>query len=487
MFPLLIACATNPAANKETIRDEFSAITNDSPSAQQACATENTQALEVQLGELALTVAEEPMLSELAALDANDDGILNTDDIDVETQSFADTGAIEEPDESAYQTHQDQKLRELVGLVGNSFYPTTGVDKDQAKVQQSYFADFVDLYAQVKYLDRTTDEWQKITSPTTSGGTLAPGRTFLNFSPETWSAAAAEFTPGAAFSEANMHATAIEMYNTIQGLQAETFQQLTTDTSIDPTTCNTFTGFSYDETKIPPLLRGAVYEMVGDYTAATKWLYQDQMYVRIGCDSSQSDTACTDPTPAEFTAQSLAIIPTNFDENYYTYCSSYYCFTADMLVKTQTGSVSFAQLQELVSQGKPLPFVASYDEQTGEVIYQQPVNLIDHGFVDTKLTTLSLIADDGEMTELTVTPNHKLLVDRNGSEVWVPVGELTDNDNVIGPDGEQLYVNWEGSEEILTNEALFNLTFAAAKTGMEPTYLVSSDGDNWVVAHNMKI
>lgn len=87
---------------------------------------------------------------------------------------------------------------------------------------------------------------------------------------------------------------------------------------------------------------------------------------------------------------------------------------------------------------------------------------------------------------LKVTGNHRLLAERGGELIWVRAGELLDGDLLVGPEGELMLYD---AEETKTEKGAFdvyNFSFSSKETGMVPTYLVSEDGENWIVAHNVK-
>lgn len=157
------------------------------------------------------------------------------------------------------------------------------------------------------------------------------------------------------------------------------------------------------------------------------------------------------------------------------------CFTSDTTLRTSTGTITFGELAAMEDRGEDLPFLASFDESTSQIVYQRPTKLLRHPQLKSTLTYIKARQNDGSETTLTATDNHRLLTRKNGAMEWVKAGMVAAGDTLIDPDGEEytaLSLSFErGAFDV------FNLSFNPAM----PTYLVSSDGRSWFVAHNKKL
>lgn len=161
-----------------------------------------------------------------------------------------------------------------------------------------------------------------------------------------------------------------------------------------------------------------------------------------------------------------------------------FCFPGDAYLQKSNGSlINFKDLSVMANEGKELPEVASFDEESSSVVYQRPTKVIEHGMVNSTLLYLGLADDIGMITPLMVTANHQLLVDRNEERVWVPAGELENGDELVGPDGVYAYEH-SATLAIQGSFELFDISFSTPDHSLKPTFLVSPDGTFWFVAHN---
>lgn len=169
---------------------------------------------------------------------------------------------------------------------------------------------------------------------------------------------------------------------------------------------------------------------------------------------------------------------------------SYACFPGSAFLKTENGFISFDEMSELMSSGQQLPAIASYDEDTGEEVFQVPRKFIDHGFVSTNLMTVVTVnVETGELESLVVTDNHRLFVETDsGEREWKQAGELEEADMIIGNEGKLYDVDLGATTLTETSLPLYNLSFLSDQTGLWPNYFVSTnaEGNDWFLAHNLK-
>ncbi len=246
--------------------------------------------------------------------------------------------------------------------------------------------------------------------------------------------------------------------------------------------CNNLEKVFYSEQDIPPLLRKPLRETVALYMTNSLWMNSGIEFC--------SDAECNNTDQVGSTNMSHVQITISNETLFVTVsCSSgFSCFPGEALLKTRDGVISFEDLAEQQGQGLPLPMLASVDENTGQTVYQEPTGVIDHGFKEANFIHFALIDESGNDTTLTVTDNHRLLVLRDGKEMWLKAGDIDlKNDFLIGENGETFYINDKKTKKEQTNDNLYNLSFTN-KPEFEGshTYLVSMDGENWITAHNIK-
>lgn len=158
------------------------------------------------------------------------------------------------------------------------------------------------------------------------------------------------------------------------------------------------------------------------------------------------------------------------------------CFTAETLLQTCDGTIDFAAIAKLAAARESLPKVASYNEETGEVVWQVPDSVIVHGRQARKLLCLSLLTKDHSRQNLQVTSIHPLLVQRGNKKIWVPAGNISSSDIVVGENGVCFTVDQANTKFYDVEDAVYNLHFEGP--GVAHTFFVSADGKNWVAAHN---
>ena len=149
--------------------------------------------------------------------------------------------------------------------------------------------------------------------------------------------------------------------------------------------------------------------------------------------------------------------------------------------------ITFEELRDMQRNEKDLPKIASYNEKTSKVIHQRPAEVIDHGVLSGDLIHLGLRESETDIpSSLQATPEHPMLVERLGERMWITAGDLAEGDQLVSSDGRLFNYDSEISSIFSDETALYNLSFASAEGTKSPTYLVSQDGVNWVVAHNLK-
>lgn len=153
------------------------------------------------------------------------------------------------------------------------------------------------------------------------------------------------------------------------------------------------------------------------------------------------------------------------------------CFTPDMQVQRRDGSpIGLGELAALNSAGRALPQIASLNEETGEVVYQTPVQVIDHGMHSSPVLQLA--------SGLRVTPNHPLYVSQpDGSHTWKPAGELTVGDCLASPLSSCTPYVPSSTMTLSGAHQVFDLSMPGPHN-----FLVKSPGSSsWTVAHNKMI
>ena len=148
----------------------------------------------------------------------------------------------------------------------------------------------------------------------------------------------------------------------------------------------------------------------------------------------------------------------------------------------QNGTITFGELAEKNHRGETLPAVASFDEATHTIVFQQPTKFLEHPLLETALMVFQA-EEKGEPTSLSVTTNHHLLLQRENKEIWDAAGTLHTGDLLVNPYGDAYH--FQSAQVTEGAMTVFNLSFSQPATGMHPTYLVSEDGTHWIVAHNI--
>lgn len=169
------------------------------------------------------------------------------------------------------------------------------------------------------------------------------------------------------------------------------------------------------------------------------------------------------------------------------------CFTGSQrLQRKDGGTISFAELAALqeandgrpVTTQVPLPELASFDESTRQVIYQRPRRVLVHPQLESALMYLRATARDGRTMDLEVTTNHHLLVARDGKSQWLAAGDLRAGDALVGPNGAQFAYEPNATRIESGARTVYDVSFGPKGATPYPNYLVSSDGQRWIVAHN---
>ncbi|MDO8527401.1 MAG: hypothetical protein Q7T03_06935, partial [Deltaproteobacteria bacterium] len=159
------------------------------------------------------------------------------------------------------------------------------------------------------------------------------------------------------------------------------------------------------------------------------------------------------------------------------------CFGGATYVRLENGALmTMGELHTMMLQGGELPKMASFDETSGQIIYQTPTAFMQRPLVDGALLYVNV---EGKADSLEVTPNHPMLVQKEAGSPpgWVTAGELHSGDKLVNPEGDPFVIQSIRTETGAFD--VFNLSFSEEKTGMHPTYLVSPDGLTWFVAHNI--
>lgn len=190
------------------------------------------------------------------------------------------------------------------------------------------------------------------------------------------------------------------------------------------------------------------------------------------------------------------------------------CFTWTTFVLTKDGPVAMGELYEKYMAGSTLPALAVYNPETNAVDYSAPTH-VSKFFVRPSASDVQLIQYEGASgtvaEPLEVTPNHYLWTRRSGEEYWMPAGYVKAGDEVLtGIGGEKVWDRVVSSEPVaddreldqwqLLNGSVTSFSFGdtarrAANGALDvynigmgsarsPNYLVSSNGKDWLVAHN---
>lgn len=161
------------------------------------------------------------------------------------------------------------------------------------------------------------------------------------------------------------------------------------------------------------------------------------------------------------------------------------CFTGDTYLKLESGRViSFKELAGRLQGGEPLPKVASYDERTGQVVYQQPTRFDTHTHTRTAIYYITVEGSAGKSRTLSVTGEHPMLVERGRRREWVKVKDLCKEDRLVSETGRGYSLL--NTYPLEMSQTVYNLSFSGERRGSHPTFLVCLDpaGKECVVAHN---
>lgn len=161
------------------------------------------------------------------------------------------------------------------------------------------------------------------------------------------------------------------------------------------------------------------------------------------------------------------------------------CFTGSTVLQLEDGRlVTFEQLAGW-SVGQSLPKVACFNPETSKIIYQQPLAVLEHHFVEAEPLS-PIYLEGGDKQPLEVTANHPLLVERAGKFLDIAVGALNQGDTLVNPKGGILKLGRGKKTRGVLD--LYNLSLTTQENQtLSPYYLVSANGIQWVVAHNIKI
>lgn len=162
-----------------------------------------------------------------------------------------------------------------------------------------------------------------------------------------------------------------------------------------------------------------------------------------------------------------------------------YCFSSGMqLLKEDGRTTSFWELAAKASAGLALPKIASINEETAEVVYQQPTRVIDHG-----VSSDGILRGEGALSGLEVTPNHPIYVRQmDWKQVWKPVGDIASDDVMVNPfEGDSLSVD-ASSITMQSVEGAYHLFDISMPGDNAHNFLVKPpEGTEWVVAHNKQM
>lgn len=142
------------------------------------------------------------------------------------------------------------------------------------------------------------------------------------------------------------------------------------------------TGFEYDENAVPEEWRYRVRALAENYVQSSNWIGE---YAEIECEDWWLFWWGNCPEGSKIILKKLAAPSfikagrTNENSAFVASCNA--CFSGDTHLQTKTGVIRFDELKALWHAKKPLPEVASFDEETGEVIWQSPTLLVEHAGV----------------------------------------------------------------------------------------------------------
>ena len=136
--------------------------------------------------------------------------------------------------------------------------------------------------------------------------------------------------------------------------------------------------------------------------------------------------------------------------------------------------------------GRTLPALKVFDPDTDSWTTQVPDKIIKHPFNPEK--PMLKIRTTDESTPIEVTGNHYLWARRDEKEFWIRAENLVEGDilrtgnntwdTVAKIEGEILE---QTSHSKTSYDNVYNISFGGSKVH---NYAISSDGDQWLVAHN---
>lgn len=150
--------------------------------------------------------------------------------------------------------------------------------------------------------------------------------------------------------------------------------------------------------------------------------------------------------------------------------------TVRMTKWARLGGVGSAQgLRELAlteSLQQALPDVASFDPDTQRTVAQRPTRIMVHEQEAPEIVHLHVHGLRDAL--VTATPEHPVLVEKEGTQEWLRVGELQEGDTLVGPDGERYDVDTARTAHEYGAFTVYNMSFDEAVTEMVPTFVVCS-------------
>lgn len=412
----------------------------------------------IKYNELEIPVETKRLKDALLPLDRNENGIVEIEDFTL-------------PEEL-----RDQSEAKMRNQVADAF-ENSGMFKYPS--QRLGLVKLFELYPQIAVFEKTMNEWQQ--NHIDSGAHYE-----LEFRKDYWkSFVEPRITENGDLTKDKLNKITIGVYSALNLLYGNNDMNINTGGRKIYIDNKMLSSVSYNECAVTNELKNIVDNVWDNYAKSAGWLFS---YQQIECE----DWGCKwfgDEVSLEGANILFPAVSKGVNTVYSFYDFSHAgdfimlkggCFTGDTFLKTASGKVITMEEASRQSSG-----LVSYDECSGGATTQHPTEVYVHPkMVNTSLIYVGLRDENGTQIRdrLQVTKEHPLLVLRNGGERWVKAGDLVDGDALKGF-GDRKYT-YSAADTVVREGTytLYNLSFGSAN--LHPTYYVSPDGENWIVAHN---